>query len=85
MSGWISVNERLPDLHPDAWQDGDDIIPFDVSDQVLCLYNSGEYAVAVFERDGGTAYTGWTSTVDGANLRTVTHWMPLPAPPKEET
>lgn len=84
MSNWISVNERLPDLHPDVWQDGDELVPFNVSDPVLCFYNGGEYVVAVFENDSGTAYTGWTSVADGANLRTVTHWMPLPAPPEEE-
>lgn len=67
---WISVNERLPIV-------GDKVI------------------VAIKDESGDSAfvytYTGWYSgngkkwIVDDDFNNYVTHWMPLPEPPKEET
>lgn len=66
---WIPVTERLPDMHVEA---------------LVCTEEYGETAlgfamVAVF--DG----TGWLETWERKTyLTAVTHWMPLPEPPKEE-
>lgn len=80
---WISVNERLPDVHDDAFDDGDEIISFTVSDPVLCVYNDNELIVAVYEIDDNKHF--WVSTFDSCELNTVTHWMPLPDLPWEES
>ena len=32
---WIDVNDRLPDLHDDVWEDGDEVVHYKVSDPVL--------------------------------------------------
>lgn len=70
MSEWISVEERMPDCN------GDVLV-------------SGRYGMAVaylcygrFEPGGVTA----TYDMSGVSLDigTVTHWMPLPAPPSTQ-
>ena len=66
---WIPVTERLPDMHVEV---------------LVCTEEYGETQlgfsmVAVF--DG----TGWLETWGRKTyLAAVTHWMPLPEPPKEE-
>ena len=66
---WISVTEQLPELHEEV---------------LVCTEEYGETVlgfamVAVF--DG----TGWLETWERKTyLTAVTHWMPLPEPPKEE-
>lgn len=67
---WISVEERLPE---------------DV-EYVLCWYKDefgGEWSTVGMKVQWGC---GWDLDIDdgsGRNL-TVTHWMPMPEPPKEE-
>jgi hypothetical protein len=71
---WIPVAERLPD--------------YDVPVLVTYLgftdnkpYSDG-IARWVLEMNGYTG--GWEWTLDGDEVEvTITHWMPLPAPPKE--
>ena len=60
MAEWISVNDRLPEVHETviAW-DGD--------------INEPELACR-------TIYNEWFGV---KVCDTVTHWMPLPEPPKE--
>lgn len=66
---WIPVTERLPDMHVEV---------------LVCTEGYGKTElgfsiVAVF--DG----TGWRETWERREyLAAVTHWMPLPEPPKEE-
>ena len=69
MIEWISVKERLPE----------------VNKLVLCYrYNPSQYRIGF--------YIGANYTEDVAAFRNtneifsfgVTHWMPLPEPPKEE-
>lgn len=76
---WVSVNDRLPDLHEDFFEDGDERIDFEVSDPVLCVYNGDEQIVAMYEEDD--SFKGWVSPVDGSTLHSVTHWRPLPELP----
>lgn len=79
---WIDVNDRLPDLHDDVWEDGDEIVRYKVSDPVLCVYNGGEQTVAVYEIDNDVDFGGWVNCHDSSNLHTVTHWMELPTLPE---
>ena len=66
---WIPVTERLPELHEEV---------------LVCTEEYGETVlgfamVAVF--DG----TGWLEAWERKTyLTAVTHWMPLPEPPKED-
>ena len=66
---WIPVTERLPELHEEV---------------LVCTEEYGETVlgfamVAVFEG------TGWLEAWERKTyLTAVTHWMPLPEPPKEE-
>lgn len=71
MSEWISVKDRLPEYGKDV---------------LVCDCNSRNY-ISVWslekDTDGGTNYwedcRGWWQSFDE-----VTHWMPLPEPPKED-
>ena len=66
---WISVNDRLPNS-----DEGDDFL--------AVSKNGGLVSEAYFERDCGHGRNLWS---DGSgNFYDVTHWMPLPEPPKKE-
>lgn len=73
--GWIPVTERLPEIPPDKIADGY------VQIQVLVLCD-GWRQCAWFQVDTKKFYDqpGWL----GIEVYGVTHWMPLPQPPKEE-
>jgi hypothetical protein len=67
---WIPVTERLPEL---------------MHEYVLCCgAKGGQFVgwVATKTYDGGDKATAF---VHGGHGRNITHWMPLPKPPKEET
>ena len=68
MSGWISVKDRLPDN------------TFPPRDVLVYHYWGGEMCIdrAWYSPEKNR----WRSFI-GMNLK-VTHWMPLPEPPKEE-
>lgn len=77
-SGWISVKERLPDVDK---TDSDY-----ESVRVLVAYN-GTVMPLIYERAEirkKTVYR-WRSMFDRIfeNESKITHWMPLPEPPKE--
>ena len=49
--------------------------------EVLCLTDTGSYWLAMFNRcDDGL----WSDGEFWSSEKCVTHWMPLPEPPKEE-
>ena len=61
---WISVKDRLPELHT----------------KVLCCgVKGGRFIAETSEWGEGHIY--WTKR-DGKGCSEVTHWMPLPEPPK---
>ena len=63
---WISVKDRLPELHT----------------KVLCCgVKGGRFIAETSELGEGHLY--WTKR-DGKGCSEVTHWMPLPQPPKGE-
>ena len=69
MPRWIPVTERLPELHEEVL----------VCNEEYGLSGLGFATVAVW--DG----TDWIETWDRSTaIHCVTHWMPLPTPPKEE-
>ena len=69
MSEWISVKDKLPELHEEVL----------VCNEEYGLSELGFATVAVL--DG----TDWIETWDRrTEIHYITHWMPLPEPPKEE-
>lgn len=73
---WIPVTERLPKTR----------------ESILCKKSSK--VIVAFRFDDGTQGTDTAHTLNGEWVfedhitvvaRTITHWMPLPEPPKEET
>lgn len=81
MSGWISVKERLPEELPE--NTGRKTISCLVA--LKSCYPKGKATIQKRQRqwipyyDG--SFVGWEWSRIGAQR--VTHWMPLPDPPKE--
>ncbi|WP_225783380.1 DUF551 domain-containing protein [Xenophilus sp. Marseille-Q4582] len=80
--GWVSVDERLPDLPTDAEDDGVKVWTWDGS-----FVTEDEFMPA-YEQPAGPAVGGWLRTGEwfaGDTLQRVTHWMlrksPLPPSP----
>lgn len=80
---WISVKDKLPEDFPE--NTGKQIIPC-----LVCLkscYPNGKGTIQKRQRQQRKDHEGkfveWEWSRIGANR--VTHWMPLPEPPKEET
>lgn len=72
MSEWISVKERLPDDNHDTL--------------LVCLLAKHEDAPSgevVVDTDAFYTSDGEFRFWSGSNVYEVTHWMPLPEPPKE--
>lgn len=72
MSGWISVKDRLP-----AIMDGS----LDYNELLLVTVNTKErtYAYLAYY----SSCRGFSGLFGGDWNNLVTHWMPLPEPPKE--
>jgi len=67
---WISVKEQLPK---------GECIAIGYQNEMIIGYISGDVNLAFTGRMG----TGFICTNDHETLTHVTHWMPLPEPPKE--
>ena len=81
MIEWISVNDRLPS------RDGlmDDESEYVLVAEQYIAYDTGEklgiyVSICGFEKDG------WSDHDSFGNVTPehITHWMPLPEPPKED-
>ena len=74
---WISVTERLPDKefqeHRNIYKDEDL--------EVLAIIKGAKMATALLYNEEGEFYS---PDYNGATYYAVTHWMPLPNPPKGE-
>ena len=76
MNEWISVKDRLPEYD----------IPVLVT--YIGLGDKKPYsdAVAMWSLELNGYNGGWVWTLDESEVEVkITHWMPLPKPPKEET
>ena len=62
-SGWISVEERLPEIY-----------------EVVLIYVDGRMAQAALSYENRWYCTGFGTYIHDSYK--VTHWMPLPEPPK---
>jgi len=72
MSKWISVDDRLPEVGKAGAYRSNDVLVID----------NGEILMACFVKIKSGAYWWRMSHLD-EKLNHVTHWMPLPEPPKE--
>ena len=74
---WISVKDRLPEIDKEHH----------CSKDVIVLFNDGGMGFSALEENifGQTWFECERMMPDGESYYTVTHWMPLPEPPKEET
>lgn len=73
VGGWISVKDRLPDIR------GCYLV---YRPNFNVIYPLGQATVCYF--DGNVWYDDYKAT-EGLELHfSITHWMPLPEPPKEE-
>lgn len=68
MNEWISVKNRLPDIPKNDF----------ASDYVLVHDEKAGDWVAYYDANGG-----WCEARECIPFKNVTHWMPLPKPPKE--
>ena len=67
---WISVEDELPPKESEYEDNSIVVLATDGNDVYKGLYRSGEYL------------SGWF-TCDLWGLDDITHWMPLPEPPKK--
>ena len=77
---WISVKDRLPELHEEAIKDEGETIRYMVSNPFLAYTDKGVMTVCVYIVQDGREW--WNE--DSGTEHKVTHWMPLPQPPKGE-
>lgn len=84
-SGWISVKDRLPDGDGNVYEDG-----LEESKYVLvygCYEDDYGYGIGTYIRDHINCDAGWSGCLSGLyelDCCNVTHWQPLPEPPKGE-
>lgn len=83
MSKWISIKDGLPEISTE------DIYGYKRSEAVLCLHADGHHEDCyLYESENIDEVTGeldhpfWVYVADSDVCETVTHWMPLPEPPK---
>lgn len=74
---WISVEDSIPEMkHVDGeyehW----------ISTRVIVLRDNGYITIAEREDDGERLGVMWVDE-SGYSFKNVTHWMPLPEPPKD--
>ena len=71
---WISVNDRLPEQHKEV------LISIEYGDVIQAYYSDNRWYISRDVRDNATdCYANVARLIEGSN---VTHWMPLPEPPK---
>lgn len=74
MSDWIKCSDRLPDLFDDS------VIAYfsnNGSIETVHILDSFKDITNGIDEKGNQLYTKWYIT------QTITHWMPLPLPPKD--
>lgn len=74
-SPWISVEEDLPCNNPNN-------IHFGFTNTVLVIDEENNTYIAFMVKDKDNKWS-WDSADNFAFLHHITHWMPIPKPPKE--
>ena len=75
----MKIIEKAPTIG--GWVSVKDRLPNDGQDVLAYLYNGEETRTAPFNYDKGTWYDCVMNCTVAIN--SITHWMPLPEPPKE--
>ena len=78
---WIPVTERLPEMKEVAYDDGFDITSYRISSLVLGCADDGMMISVRCELDNPDDSPIWSEDCGTSHI--ITHWMPLPAAPKE--
>ena len=73
-----AVETALKVMERDRWISVEDSYP-EPGSVVLCHFKNGKFAVSFWGN------WKWQDIYDFSEYLAVTHWMPLPEPPKEET
>ena len=88
-ANWISVKDRLPEEKESMFAK---YHATELWSRAMWLKESEKVLVCVAFPDGGQKVTvgtlqdgKWRTTVSPVIPHTVTHWMPMPEPPKEVT
>ncbi len=87
MPEWISVDERLPMTKSEPYYD-DGLVQLTESESVLVIaktpYRDNRMGVVVLVHDLIDDECDWAGSIDDcdASACNITHWMPLPEPPK---
>ena len=75
---WISVDERLPEESGEYlvfWQD-------DYESRMCVVYYEANYDGHTYEMKGRTVWFVCDRDYGDLEIENITHWMPLPQPPK---
>ena len=87
VGGWISVKDSLPEEHESIFHK---LLGTPKWSSAMWQQESDKVLVCVSFPDGTSVVTtgclhnsDWVTTVSKALPQKVTHWMPLPEPPKE--
>ena len=77
---WISVKDKLPSCNYELHETGDYV------SNVVMVHdvNSYEFNMGFGHVNDDGIWTVYDGEHDFMNVQNVTHWMPLPKPPKEE-
>lgn len=77
------TSDELPPLHHATDTEGEDAMPYEISEPLLVYTEDGETVseVRYVKYDG---FAGWDDATGYLYGKTVTHWMQQPKPPKEE-
>lgn len=77
---WRKANCEPP-THVDEWDDGKEHYHFDVSDEVWIYCIDGTRLLGRYDKENGWFESNGPQ-ISSHNHGSVTHWMPLPEPPK---
>lgn len=76
MIQWISVNDRLPNRVGLMDDESDYVLVFEQYKHIP----GGEVSICAYTKDGWSEYDNFGNV----HTERITHWMPLPEPPKED-
>lgn len=78
MSEWISVDDGLPDCEFELFETGDYV------SNVVMVHSSNTFGfnIGFGHVNEGGVWSVYDGEHDFMNVVNVTHWMPLPEPPK---